>query len=119
MINAKSLALCKPGVTILNVSRGGLIDTNAMVSALQTGAVGAYGADVYEHEAAYFFDDHSAQPEAERDQLLASLLAQPNAQITGHQAFLTTDALSQIVGTTMLNLGQALGGGELKNEVKA
>lgn len=73
---------------------------------------------MYEHEAAYFFDDHSADAPAERDQLLASLIGMENAQLTGHQAFLTNDALKQIVGTTMFNLAQTLKGEELKNEVK-
>ena len=77
----------------------------------------AYGADVYEFEADYFFEDHSAEPLA--DTLLSRLIAHPNVQLTGHLAFLTEEALSQIVNTTMHNLGQHLEGVELTNEVKA
>ena len=78
--------------------------------------IGLYGADVYEHEADYFFEDHSAKQM--EDALLAKMLAHPNVQITGHQAFLTNEALAQIIGTTMTNLSQYLEGAELTNEVK-
>ena len=116
MINAEALAQMRPGVTLLNVSRGALIDTAAVADALESGKLSAYGADVYEGEAAYFFDDHSGEEIA--DKLLERLVGLPNAQITGHQAFLTEEALTQIVGTTMMNLGQFLEGMELTNEVK-
>jgi len=107
----------RPGVILLNVSRGGLIDTEAVVKGLAAGQIGGYGSDVYEYEAPYFFDDHSKDDA--KDALLSSLLACPTAQITGHQAFLTNEALSQIVLTTTTNLHQFLRGEELKNQVQA
>jgi len=107
----------RPGAILLNVSRGGLIDTEAVVKGLAAGQLGGYGSDVYEYEAPYFFDDHSKDDA--KDALLSSLLACPTAQITGHQAFLTNEALSQIVLTTTTNLHQFLRGEELKNQVKA
>ena len=119
MINAEAIGRMKEGVTLLNVSRGALIDTTAVVTALQSGAIGAYGTDVYEHESPYFFDDHSSDAEGERDPLLSSLIGMDTVLLTGHQAFLTAEALTQIVGTTMLNLNQRMRGEELKNEVKA
>ena len=116
IINAEAIAKMKKGVTLINVSRGALVDTNAVIEGLASAQIGAYGADVYEFEADYFFEDRSAEPLA--DAQLARLVADPNVQLTGHQAFLTEEALSQIVSTTMTNLSQYLDGGELKNEVK-
>ena len=75
------------------------------------------GTDVYEYEADYFFGDHSGQEMS--DSLLKDLIGSPNMQLTGHQAFLTNEALEQIIGTTMSNLHAYLDGAELKNEVKA
>mmetsp|Transcript_1397 Transcript_1397/g.3665 ORF Transcript_1397/g.3665 Transcript_1397/m.3665 type:complete len:422 (-) Transcript_1397:537-1802(-) len=116
LINAEAIGKFKPGATLLNVSRGALVDSQAIVDALASGQIGAYGTDVYEHEAAYFFDDHSSEPMA--DGLLAAMIGSPNFQLTGHQAFLTREALEQIVGTTMKNLGEFLEGAELTNAVK-
>ena len=116
MIDADAIAKLKPGCTVLNVSRGGLVDTGAVVDGLQSGQISFYGSDVYEFEGPYFFDDHSGAPMA--DELLARLIAQPNVQLTGHQAFLTKEAVGQIVGTTIKNLSQFLEGAELTNEVK-
>ena len=117
MLNAEAIGKLKKGATVVNVSRGGLVDTEAILGGLESGQIGAYGADVYEFEADYFFEDRSAEPLA--DALLARLIAHPNVQLTGHLAFLTEEALSQIVSTTMLNLSQHLEGVELTNEVKA
>jgi len=117
MINAEAIAKCKPGFQLLNVSRGALVDTEAVISGLASGQIGSYGSDVYEFEGPYFFDDHSAEPMA--DEMLARLIASKNTLLTGHQAFLTQEALGQIVGTTMFNLTQFVAGEELKNAVKA
>ena len=116
MINSDAITKLKPGCTVLNVSRGGLVDTDAIIDGLQSGQISFYGSDVYEFEGPYFFDDHSGAPMA--DELLARLIAQPNVQLTGHQAFLTKEAVGQIVGTTVKNLSQFLEGAELTNEVK-
>lgn len=116
MVDAPTIAKFKPGATLLNVSRGALVDTEAVADALESGQLGAYGADVYENEAAYFFDDHSAEEMA--DSLLARLIGHPNCLLTGHLAFFTREALGQIVGTTMKNLAQYFEGVELQNEVK-
>ena len=59
MIDAAALGKMKKGAMLLNVSRGALIDTEAVIAGLESGQLGGYGSDVYEGEAAYFFDDHS------------------------------------------------------------
>jgi len=95
-------------VTIINTSRGGLIDTKAAVDALVSGQLGALGIDVYEGEAPYFFDDHSNKPLP--DALLARLIAMPNVVMTGHQAFFTAEALSAISDTTLSNVHAFIAG---------
>jgi D-lactate dehydrogenase len=61
MINDKSIAKMKRGVMLINTSRGGLIETSALINGLKTGQIGYAGLDVYEEEEAYFFEDHSAE----------------------------------------------------------
>src|SRR6516162_8050955 len=87
VINEKTLAWMKPGVTIINVSRGRLIHTKALVEALKSGHIGAVGLDVYEEEEGVFFEDLSAEIMFDED--LARLLTFPNVLVTSHQAFLT------------------------------
>ena len=105
----------KPGVFIINTSRGALIDAAALLSALNSGHVRAAGLDVYEEEAEYFFEDRSLTPV--RDDVLALLLSRPNVLLTSHQAFLTEEALGNIADATLGNLDAFFSGGELPNEV--
>jgi D-lactate dehydrogenase len=102
LIGAESLALMKPGVMLINTSRGALVDTRAVITALKTGRLGYLGLDVYEEEADLFFEDLSNQ--VIQDDVFARLLSFPNVLITGHQAFFTKQALSNIAETTLHNL---------------
>ena len=102
LIDAAALAQMKPGVMLVNTGRGGELDTVAALAALQSGQLGYLGLDVYEHEKSLFFNDHSH--EAPQDATFAQLLAQPNVLITGHQAFLTREALTNIADATMASL---------------
>lgn len=102
LIRRETLALMKPGVIIINVSRGALIDTTALIEALKSSHVGGVGLDVYEEEEGVFFEDLSGQ--VLQDDELARLLTFPNVLITAHQAFLTEEALSDIARTTVTNL---------------
>ncbi len=92
----------KPGAILINVSRGGLIDTQAVIEALKSGRLGGVGLDVYEEEEGIFFEDLSG--EVLQDDELARLLTFHNVLITAHQAFLTREALSDIARTTLANL---------------
>jgi D-lactate dehydrogenase len=92
----------KPGVVLLNTSRGRLIDTTALIAALKTGHVGGVGLDVYEEEAGVFFEDLSGTVLA--DDELSRLLTFPNVLITSHQAFLTQEALTEIARVTVENI---------------
>ncbi|MGM0516409.1 MAG: 2-hydroxyacid dehydrogenase [Pseudomonadota bacterium] len=102
LIDAAALASMKPGVVLVNTARGGIIDTSAVIEGLKSGRVGALALDVYEHEGALFFEDRS--DEILHDDLFARLLTFPNVLITGHQAFLTQEALDQIARQTIANL---------------
>ncbi len=102
MINAATLARMKPGVILINTSRGALIDTEALIEALKSGHIGAVGLDVYEEEDGLFFRDRSDQ--IITDDVFARLMTFPNVLVTGHQAFFTHEALSQIAETTIRNL---------------
>ena len=102
LINQQSLARLQPGSMLINTGRGALVDTPALIDALKDGQLGYLGLDVYEEEAALFFEDQSDLPL--QDDVLARLLTFPNVIITAHQAFLTREALSAIAETTLSNI---------------
>jgi len=117
IIDAKAIEAMKPGAMLINTGRGALVDTAALIEGLKTGKVGAAGLDVYEEESEYFFEDRSEA--VITDDVLARLLTFPNVLITSHQAYLTTDALDAIAGTTVENIRRYFAGerGEEINEV--
>ena len=117
IISAESLATMKRGVVIANTSRGGLIDTSALIEALKSGQVGGVGLDVYEQEEGVFFEDLSDRPL--QDDVLARLMTFPNVLITSHQGFLTREALVAIAHTTFENVEAFARGEHTPNEVKA
>src|SRR5437763_8588004 len=102
IIRRDTLELMKPGTILINVSRGALIDTRALIEALKCGRLGGVGLDVYEEEEGVFFEDLSGQ--ILQDDELARLLTFPNVLITAHQAFLTQEALAEIARVTVANL---------------
>jgi D-lactate dehydrogenase len=102
LLGQKTLARMKPGVFIVNTSRGKLIDTGALIAALKSGHVGGVALDVYEEEQGVFFEDLSGQ--VLQDDELSRLLTFPNVLITAHQAFLTREALAEIARVTTANV---------------
>ncbi len=116
LINARSLEQIKPGVMLINTSRGGLIDTQAAIDGLKSGKIGYLGLDVYEQEGDLFFEDLSSI--VIQDDVFQRLLAFPNVLITGHQAFFTKDALKNIAETTLSNLTDIDKGHVCPNEVR-
>src|ERR1043166_422640 len=102
IIRRETLELMRPGTILINVSRGALVDTRALIEALKCGRLGGVGLDVYEEEEGVFFEDLSGQ--ILQDDELARLLTFPNVLITAHQAFLTREALSEIARVTVANL---------------
>lgn len=101
LINEKSLKSVKDGAIIVNTGRGGLIDTKAIIQALKAKKISGLALDVYEEEEQLFFQDHSQ--DIIDDDIFGRLLTFPNVLITGHQAFLTKEALQNIADTTLEN----------------
>jgi len=102
LIDAHHIACMKSGVMLINTSRGGLVDTKAVIQGLKTGKIGYFGMDVYEEEEGLFFEDHS--DEILQDDVIARLMTFNSVLITSHQAFLTNTALTNIADTTIVNL---------------
>lgn len=102
MIGAQAIGRMKKGVVIVNTSRGGLIDAEALLDGIKTRKVGAACLDVYEEEADIFFEDRSGH--ILNDELLSRLISMPNVIVTSHQAFLTEEALNNIAETTVNNI---------------
>jgi D-lactate dehydrogenase len=115
MIDASHIARMKPGVVLLNTSRGALVDASALIEGLKSGRIGGAGLDVYEREAGLFFEDCSQ--DVLQDDVLARLLTFPNVIVTGHQAFLTDTALSNIATTTLENVAAYARGERSPNAV--
>ncbi len=116
IINSKSIALMKPGVMLINTSRGKLINTKDVIVALKTGQIGSLGMDVYEEEEGLFFEDHSE--DILQDDLIARLMSFRNVLITSHQAFLTDTALKNIAETSISNLNCFEERMSCENEIK-
>lgn len=117
MINDYAIASMKPGVMVINTSRGPLIDTAAVIEGLKSGQIGSLGLDVYEEEADLFFEDLSDQ--VIQDDQFVRLQTFPNVLITGHQAFFTQEAVQNIAETTLQNFKDVAETGTSANLVKA
>jgi D-lactate dehydrogenase len=115
LFNKDSFSQMKEGVVFINTSRGGIVNTNDLLDALDSGIVGQAGLDVYEYEKPIFFYNH-ANSKIE-DKLFEKLRTHPQVLLTGHQAFLTNEALAGIAGTTIGNLDAWASGGTSDNEV--
>jgi D-lactate dehydrogenase len=115
MINADAINRMKPGVMLINTSRGALLDTRAVIEGLKDEQIGYLGMDVYEEEENLFFQDLSDR--VIQDDVFARLLTFPNVLITGHQAFFTEEALETIAATTLGNVSAFERGEPMPNVV--
>ena len=109
------MKLLKPGVFIVNTSRGAIIDTSALIEALKSGLIGAAALDVYEEESEVFFEDYSDK--IIHDDQLTRLISFNNVILTSHQAFFTRDALQKIAEVTFQNLKAFHDHQYLENEI--
>lgn len=115
LINRKNIALMKKGVMLINTARGAVIDSNDVIEGLKSKQIGALGIDVYEKERGVFYADIAGSHLS--DPALLELLSMENVIITGHQAFLTKEALEAIENTTIHNLDCWEKGEKLNNEL--
>jgi D-lactate dehydrogenase len=103
LMNAQRIALMKRGSMLINTARGALLDTTAAIEALKSREhFWHLGIDVYEEEGPLLFEDHSSS--IIQDDVFARLTTFPNVLITGHQGFLTREALKQIAEISLANV---------------
>lgn len=115
LIDKRAIDLMKSGVMLINTSRGGLIDTKAVINGLKSKKIGYLALDVYEEEDNLFFKDLS--DEVIEDDVFQRLLTFPNVIITGHQAFFTKNALENIAITTLSNISDIEQGKSCPNQI--
>lgn len=101
LIDAKALNWMKRGALLVNTSRGAVVDASAVIDALKSGQLGYFGMDVYEGEGGLFYSDHSNA--VIQDDVFERLTTFPNVIVTGHQAWLTREAIAAIEATTLQN----------------
>ena len=101
LINKAAIDKMQDTVMLVNTARGGLIDTEDLISALKEGKFHAVALDVYEGEDSNVYTDHSA--DAMMNDITARLQMFPQLILTSHQAFFTREALQAIAATTMEN----------------
>lgn len=115
LFNKSTFSIMKKGAVIINTARGGIINTKDLIDALADGTVSFAGLDVYENEKPIFFHNHSDKKID--DKLFEKLRSYPNVLITGHQAFLTNEALADIGTTTINNIEQWIKEGKSSNDI--
>ena len=115
MIDMTAFSRMKQGVLLINTARGGLVESQALIAALESGHLGGIAMDVYEHEEGLFFQDLSGQ--VLQDPILNRLLTFSTVLITPHQAFFTQEALINIAKTTLQNVSDFERGKPLINQL--
>lgn len=115
IINKENISKMKRNPIIINTSRGGLINTKDLITAIKNRVISGACLDVYEEESNIFFKDYSS--EIIEDDVLLELIAMPNVIVTSHQAYLTNEALSNIASVTMDNINDYIENGFGPNEL--
>lgn len=116
MFNKSVFSIVKKGCMLINTARGGIVNTVDLLEALDNGTIASAGLDVYEYEKPIYFQDHEGTQI--HDELFQNLRTRPNVLLTGHQAFLTVEALEGIAATTISNLDEWEKLGICTNELK-
>ncbi len=105
-MNQRRIDLMRPGAVVVNTGRGSLLDTEALLRALEEGRLGGAALDVLEGEEGIFYFDRSQSPIG--DPLFLRLQQLPNVLITPHTAYFTDHALSDVIENTLINCLQFL-----------
>ncbi len=108
MIQAKSIETMKTGAFLVNTARGGLVDTAAVLAALDSGKLAGFALDVYENEGMIARKEYGDEPLA--DPMLDVLLSRPDVIFTTHTAFYTDQAIGNIISTSLQNLADFAAG---------
>ncbi len=116
LIDQQAIRAMKPGVMLINTSRGKLLDTSAVIEGLRNRKIGYLGIDVYENEESIFYEDLSENILA--DEEITTLMTFPNVLITSHQSFFTREAVAEITQTTLQNITDFETGKPLVNEIR-
>lgn len=95
IVNRDTLSLMKNGVVLVNTARGSVIDTSALLDALESGKVGSAALDVIENEIGIFYGDYKYQVIGHREMSILKDL--PNVLMLPHMAFYTENAVSDMV----------------------
>ena len=101
LIDDKEIEMMKNGVMLVNTSRGGLVNVDALIRGLRANKFHAVALDVYEGEDSNVYTDHS--DDMMQNSVAARLVTFPNLILTSHQAFFTREALQAIAAVTMEN----------------
>lgn len=115
MFHKSIFSLMKKGVVFINTARGKIVNTEDLIDALQNGNVYAAGLDAYESDKKIFF--RNLIDKNIEDEIYTILRSLPNVLITGHQGFLTNEALQGIAHTTISNLNAWAYNGISQNEL--
>jgi len=110
LVNRDTLASMKPGVILINMSRGTVVDTEALIEALESGRVGSAALDVLENETAIYYRDFKGRPVPHRE--MNTLASMPNVLLTPHTAFFTREAVADMVEYSLQSLALAAQGKE-------
>ena len=116
MINKEAIAKMKDGVMIVNTARGGLIDSEALISGIESGKIGGAGLDVVENEFGLYYYDHKEDILSNRE--LSVLRGFPNVTVSHHMAFYTDDCVETVVRDSLLGCKCFVEGRENPWEVK-
>lgn len=116
MINEEAISKMKDGVMIINTARGGLIDSQALISGIEKGKIGGAGLDVVENEFELYYYDRKSDILNNRE--LAVLRGFPNVTVSHHMAFYTDDCVETVVRDSLLGCQCFAQGKENPWEVK-
>ncbi len=101
LLNRRRIERMKHGAFIINTGRGSLLDTEALILALESGRLGGAALDVLEGEEGIFYADCRNKPIGSRSLLRLQRL--PNVLISPHAAYYTDHALSDMVENSIIN----------------